>query len=105
MPTRYSGSDHRAWSKGRPRLAALTAALLLLMQAIVLEHQLNPDHHHGDAPCELCLHLTPLDPGLVNTAPGAHTASPPLLSASPLLPGVLPEYINAYHSRGPPITS
>ena len=56
-----------ARGKRYPLLAILLATLLLFMQAQVLQHQLDLAHHHGGEPCELCLHLAPLDHGLVNT--------------------------------------
>ena len=91
-----------ARGKRYPLLAILLATLLLFMQAQVLQHQLDLAHHHGGEPCELCLHLAPLDHGLVNTL-----ALP--LPVQPALPPVCVASLQthrephtAYHSRAPP---
>lgn len=86
----------------RQLLAALAAILLLFIQAMVLEHRLELDHHHDDETCELCLHLATAD-----QAP-ATTSSPlqPPYSAPQSPAGNTQSTIfastTAYHSRAPP---
>lgn len=102
MPTQYTRSDRQARSRKRTLLVALSAALLLFMQATVLEHQLDLDHHHDGEPCELCLHLAPLDHSLVNALTLTQKPTPPFSPASRIMPATLPRHHAAYHSRGPP---
>jgi len=91
-------------TRRRPRtlLVALACTLLLFVQALVLQHQLDLDHHHDGEPCELCLHLAPLDHGLVNTLalPQPMLPAPPPVGTPPLQTRGEPH--TAYHSRAPP---
>jgi hypothetical protein len=83
-------------------LASLVGALLLFTQTLVLEHQLDLEHHQSDETCELCLHLAPLDHGLVNALVLPQSPLASLPPASQTLPTALPRPHTAYLSRAPP---
>jgi hypothetical protein len=85
-----------------PPLVALLLFLLLSMQALVLQHQLDPAHHHDGNTCEICLHISPLDHGLITTQslPRLALFAPPPETRIWLQPPSL--HHTAYHSRAPP---
>jgi len=90
----------------RPRLLSLVVAgLLLLMQALVLQHQLDLDHHSGHDHCELCLHLSALDHGM-SASGQALQASPPSLEvrSEPVVATTIP-LNHPYQTRAPPTFS
>lgn len=91
--------DHRA---SRTPLALLAAALLLFMQAMVLEHQLDLDHHHDGEPCELCLHLAPLDHSLVGEQALPQLQKPALPPLARKRLQTFRRFSAVYHSRAPP---
>jgi hypothetical protein len=90
------------YQMARPLLALFAGVLLLFMQALLLEHQTDLAHHQADEPCELCLHLAPLDHSLVNALAVPQRPIPALAPASQAIVAALPPHHTAYHPRGPP---
>ena len=86
----------------RTPLALLTVALLLFMQALVLEHELDLDQHHDGEPCELCLYLAPLDHSLVEEQALPQLPKPALPPLVRKRLQTFPRFSTAYHSRAPP---
>jgi hypothetical protein len=102
MALHRSMAIHRAGKRRRRLLVTLAASLLLLMQAMVLEHQLDLEHHHEGGSCELCLHFSPLDQGLL---PSSHIPLQPVPADTAV--GVTfvqaPRQLSSvYHPRAPP---
>lgn len=90
----------------RPRLfSLLLAGVLLMMQALVLQHQLDLHHHTDNEHCELCLHISPLDHA-VTTHIQKFEAIPPIPVETTAVILSQPSRIHRpYQTRAPPSLS
>lgn len=83
----------------------VAASLLLLMQAMALQHQLDVDHHSNGEPCELCLHLSALGHGMSGTLPTLQATQAPIPALTPPFISLVPSLNNSYQTRAPPTHS
>ena len=86
----------------RVLVSGLLLILLLLSQWWLMQHESNFAAHPEDAPCELCLALTALDPVDTGNIPGILASYPATHGVS--IPAIPPLFRNTgmVRSRGPP---
>lgn len=99
-PGSMAGHPTDRW---QPRLLSLLlACLLLIMQALLLHHQIDVDHHTNNDHCKLCLHLSVLDHGVSATARPLQANPLPRLKPTLLITTATTPLHNPYQTRAPP---
>jgi len=86
-------------------LSLVMACLLLLMQAVLLQHQIDIDHHTDNDHCELCLHLSALDHGVTATSQTLQANPLPPLTPTLLIASCTHTLLTPYQTRAPPLLS